>query len=177
MKCRTHTKAVDDNLWITVGNTTLHQHKLYYCTIALICHIVNSTSCVIRSADHQHFTERRSASGNRQNLKNKNRGAVLNNRALKLKATDTVQLPFCYLCGRSARETWHSYRRYLLLHNNRLSLRAMWLSPFSIWRVYSSSSKSIKSPASGSSDLIYNNWKSNKTTHKIYNYIMMNKPN
>ena len=38
-----------------------------------------------------------------------------------------------------------------------------------------SSSKFIKSPASGSSDLIYNNWKSNKTTSKSYNNIMMKK--
>ena len=67
MKCSVHTKAVLDDSWITVGTTTLHQHKLYYCTITLICHIVNSTSCVIRSADHQHFTERRSGSGNQQN--------------------------------------------------------------------------------------------------------------
>ena len=37
----------------------------------------------------------------------------------------------------------------------------------------SSSSEFIKSPASGSSDLIYNNWKSNKTTYKSYNNIMM----
>ena len=35
-----------------------------------------------------------------------------------------------------------------------------------------SNSKFIKSPASGSSDLIYNNWKSNKTTNKSYNNIM-----
>ena len=34
-------------------------------------------------------------------------------------------------------------------------------------------SKFIKSPASGSSDLIYNNLKSNKTTYKSYNNIMM----
>ena len=35
----------------------------------------------------------------------------------------------------------------------------------------SSSSKFIKPPANGSSDLIYNNWKSNKTTNKSYNNI------
>jgi len=35
-----------------------------------------------------------------------------------------------------------------------------------------SSGKFIKSPASGSSDLIYNNWKSNKTTYKSYNNII-----
>ena len=35
-----------------------------------------------------------------------------------------------------------------------------------------SESKFIKSLASGSSDLIYNNWKSNKTTYKSYNNIM-----
>ena len=35
----------------------------------------------------------------------------------------------------------------------------------------------IKSPASGSSDLIYNNWKSNKTTYKSYNSIMIKKKN
>ena len=33
----------------------------------------------------------------------------------------------------------------------------------------------IKSPASGSSDLIYNKWKSSKTTYKNYNNIMMKK--
>ena len=37
----------------------------------------------------------------------------------------------------------------------------------------SSSSKFIKSPASGSSDLIYNNLRSNKTTYKSYNNIIM----
>ena len=35
------------------------------------------------------------------------------------------------LCGRSARETWHSYRRHVLIHNNRVSLRGTWLS---VWR-------------------------------------------
>ena len=39
----------------------------------------------------------------------------------------------------------------------------------------SNSSKFIKSPASDSSDLIYNNWKSNKTAYKSYNNIMMKK--
>ena len=39
----------------------------------------------------------------------------------------------------------------------------------------SSSSKFIKSPASGSSDFIYNSWKSNKTTYKSYNNIMVKK--
>jgi len=39
------------------------------------------------------------------------------------------------------------------------------------------SSKFIKPPASGSSDLIYNNWKSNKTTNKSYNNIMKKKGN
>ena len=34
-------------------------------------------------------------------------------------------------------------------------------------------SKFIKSPASGPSDLIYNNLKSNKTTYKSYNNIIM----
>ena len=37
----------------------------------------------------------------------------------------------------------------------------------------SSISKFIKSPASGSSDLIYNNLRSNKTTYKSYNNIIM----
>ena len=45
-------------------------------------------------------------------------------------------LLFLSFCERSARETWHSYRRHLLLHNNRLPLRETWLSPFSIWRCY-----------------------------------------
>ena len=45
-------------------------------------------------------------------------------------------LLFSSFCERSARETWHSYRRHLLLHNNRLPLRETWLSPFSIWRCY-----------------------------------------
>ena len=37
---------------------------------------------------------------------------------------------------RSAFETWHGYRCHLLLHNDRVSLRETWLSPFSIllWR-------------------------------------------
>ena len=53
MKRSAHSKAVLDDSWITVDTTLLHQHKLYYCTIALICHIakVNSTSSVIRSPD------------------------------------------------------------------------------------------------------------------------------
>ena len=38
-----------------------------------------------------------------------------------------------------------------------------------------SNSKFIKSSASGSSDLIYNNWKSSKTTYKSYNNIMTKK--
>ena len=45
-------------------------------------------------------------------------------------------LLFFSLCKHSARETWHSYYRHLLLHNNWLSLHEMWLSPFSIWRCY-----------------------------------------
>ena len=40
--------------------------------------------------------------------------------------------------------------------------------------ISSSSSKFIKSPASGSSDLIYNNWKSNKNIYKSYNNIITN---
>ena len=36
-------------------------------------------------------------------------------------------------CERSAPEPWHSYRRHLLLHNDRISLRETWLSlPFTI---------------------------------------------
>ena len=38
MKCSAHFKAVLDDSWFTVDTTSLHQHKLYYCTIALICH-------------------------------------------------------------------------------------------------------------------------------------------
>jgi len=38
-----------------------------------------------------------------------------------------------------------------------------------------SNSNFITSPASGSSDFIYNNWKSNKTTYKSYNNIMKKK--
>ena len=48
----------------------------------------------------------------------------------------TALLLFFSLCECSAHETWHSYRRHLLLHNNRLSLRELWLSPFSIRRCY-----------------------------------------
>ena len=53
MKVSAHSKGVLDDSWITVDTTTLHQHKLYYCTIALICHIakVNSTSCMIQNPD------------------------------------------------------------------------------------------------------------------------------
>ena len=60
MKRCAHSKAVLDDSLITVDTTSLHQHKLYYCTIALICYLakVNSTSCVIQSPD-QDFTERR----------------------------------------------------------------------------------------------------------------------
>ena len=43
MKRSAHSKAVLDDLWITVDTTLLHQHKLYYCTIALICHIGTRT--------------------------------------------------------------------------------------------------------------------------------------
>ena len=48
-----HSKAVLDDSLFTVDTTSFHQHKLYYCTIALICHIVrvNSTSCVIQGPD------------------------------------------------------------------------------------------------------------------------------
>ena len=37
----------------TVDTTSLHQHKLYYCKVALSCHIVkvNSASCVIQDPD------------------------------------------------------------------------------------------------------------------------------
>ena len=41
---------------------------------------------------------------------------------------------FKALYERSARETWHSYRRQLLLHNDRVSLREAWLS---VWRCFS----------------------------------------
>ena len=56
MKRSAHFKAVLDDLcdpWIVVDTTSLHQHKLYYCTIALIVHKVkvNSTSCVIQGPD------------------------------------------------------------------------------------------------------------------------------
>ena len=49
-----HLNVVLDDSWITVDTTSLHQHKLYYCTIALICQIVkvNSTSCVIMRLAH-----------------------------------------------------------------------------------------------------------------------------
>ena len=40
---------------------------------------------------------------------------------------------FKSLCERSSRETWPSYRRHLLLHNDRVWLREMWPSPCSIW--------------------------------------------
>ena len=55
MKCSAHFKAVLDDSWFTVDTTSLHQHKLYYCMITLICHIVkvNSTSCVIQGLYHQ----------------------------------------------------------------------------------------------------------------------------
>ena len=67
MKRSAYSKAVLDDLWITV-DTSLHQHKLNYCTIALICYIVkvNSTSCVTQSPN-QDLAEWRSASGSRQN--------------------------------------------------------------------------------------------------------------
>ena len=61
------------------------------------------------------------------------------NRALKLTVTHcptALLLLFLSLCERPAHETWHSYRRHLLLHNNRLLLRETWLPPFSIWRCY-----------------------------------------
>ena len=55
MKCSAHFKAVLNDSWITVDTTSLHQHvhKLYYCMIALICHIVkvSSTRCVIQGPD------------------------------------------------------------------------------------------------------------------------------
>ena len=51
MKRSPHLKSVLDHSWITVDTTSLNQHKLYFCTIALICYMVkvNSTSCVIQS--------------------------------------------------------------------------------------------------------------------------------
>ena len=47
MKRSAHSKAVLGDSWITVDTTSLHRHKLYYCTY---CHIVkvNSTGCVIQ---------------------------------------------------------------------------------------------------------------------------------
>ena len=53
MKRSAHFKAVFDDSWITVDTTSLHRHKLCYCTIALICRILklNSTSCVIQGPD------------------------------------------------------------------------------------------------------------------------------
>ena len=32
MKRSAHSKAVFDDSWITVDTTSLHRHKLYYCT-------------------------------------------------------------------------------------------------------------------------------------------------
>ena len=57
------------------------------------------------------------------------------NRALKLTVTHTVRLRFCYFFylyanAGSVRETWHGYRRHLLLHNDRISLHEMWLAAF-----------------------------------------------
>ena len=68
LKCSAHSKAVLDDSWITEDPTLLYQHKLYYCTIAVICHIVkmNSTSCVIQSPD-QDLAKQRSAFGHQQN--------------------------------------------------------------------------------------------------------------
>ena len=52
MKCSAHFKAVLNDSWITVGSTSLHQHKLrYYCTIGYLSHSENSTSCVIQGPD------------------------------------------------------------------------------------------------------------------------------
>ena len=47
----------------------------------------------------------------------------------------TALLLFFYLYANagSARETWHGYRRHLLLHNDRISLRETWLAPFHSW--------------------------------------------
>ena len=38
MKPSAHFKEVHNDSWITVDITSLHQHILYYCMIALICH-------------------------------------------------------------------------------------------------------------------------------------------
>ena len=56
MKRSAHSKAVLDDSLITVDTTSLHQHKLYYGTIALICHIakMNSTSFAIQSPDQDY---------------------------------------------------------------------------------------------------------------------------
>ena len=51
MKRSAHFKPVLDDSWITVDTTSLHQHKLHYCTIAHIAK-VNSTSCVILRLAH-----------------------------------------------------------------------------------------------------------------------------
>ena len=68
MKHSAHSKAVLDDSRITVDTTSLHQHNLYYCMIALICHIakVNNTRCMIQSPDHD-LAKWRSTPGNRQN--------------------------------------------------------------------------------------------------------------
>ena len=45
-KCSAHFKAVLDYSWIIVDTTLLHQHRLYYSRIALICHIVKTVQVV-----------------------------------------------------------------------------------------------------------------------------------
>ena len=64
MKRNAHSKAVLDDSCITVDNTSLHQHKLYYCNRSYSSHTAkeNSTSCVIQSPDYD-LAEQRSASG------------------------------------------------------------------------------------------------------------------
>ena len=46
-KCSAHSKGVLDDYLITVDATSLDQHKLYYCTIALICCIVKVKTVLV----------------------------------------------------------------------------------------------------------------------------------
>ena len=47
--CAAHSMAVFDDSLITVDTTSLDQHKPYYCTIALICHIAKVKTIPLES--------------------------------------------------------------------------------------------------------------------------------
>ena len=99
-KCSAHFKVVLDDSWITVDTTLLHQHKLYYSTIALICHIVKTVQVAwfkvpirawpvrIKGYEIQCLAKRKFGSGHWQNNNKKTTKYRKKVDALKAKFTE-----------------------------------------------------------------------------------------